>query len=84
MNGILEFGLVGTVILFLLALDVMLWMAGTLILLGLLGWHPPGWLASPVAHTINTGMALVGAAMAIAMPILLDLALKHIQNINLL
>jgi len=81
MNGILEMGLVATLILFLLAVDFMVWMMGTLFLLGLLGWHPPGWLASPVAHGANTAMAVVGGALAIATPILLDLALKHITGI---
>ncbi len=78
MNGILEMGLVATLILFLLAIDFMLWMVGTLFLLGLLGWHPPGWLASPVAHATNTALGVIGGALAIATPILLDLALKRI------
>jgi hypothetical protein len=77
MNGIIEIGMVSTLILFLLAIDFILWMAGTVLLLGLLGWHPPGWLASPVAHAINTALAVVGGALAIAVPILLDMALKR-------
>ena len=81
MNGFLEVGLVATLILFLLAIDFMLWIVGTLFLLGLLGWHPPGWLASPVAHATNTALAIIGGAMAIATPIVLDLALKRIAGI---
>jgi hypothetical protein len=81
MNGILEVGLVVSLILFLLAVDFIVWMTGTLFLLGLLGWHPPGWLASPVAHSANTAMGVVGGALAIATPILLDLALKRIALI---
>jgi hypothetical protein len=81
MNGILEAGLVLSLILFLLAVDFIVWMTGTLFLLGLLGWHPPGWLASPVAHSANTAMGVVGGALAIATPILLDLALKRIALI---
>ena len=77
MNGIIEIGMVTALILFLLAIDFILWMAGTVLLLGLLGWHPPGWLASPVAHAVNTALAVVGGALAIAMPILLDMALKR-------
>ena len=81
MNGILEAGLVMSLILLLLAVDFIVWMMGTLFLLGLLGWHPPGWLASPVAHGANTAMAAAGGALAIAMPILIDLALKRVMGI---
>ena len=81
MNGILEAGLVASLILFLLAIDFIVWMMGTLFILGLLGWHPPGWLASPVAHSANTLFGVVGGAMAVATPILLDLALKRIALI---
>jgi len=77
MNGIIEIGMVTALILFLLAIDFIMWMTGTVLLLGLLGWHPPGWLASPVAHAVNTALAVVGGALAIAMPILLDMALKR-------
>ena len=77
MHGLLNIGWVPTLIFVLLALDFILWMAGTLLLLGLLGWHPPGWLLSPVAHAMNTALAVVGGALAIAMPILLDMALKR-------
>lgn len=76
MNGILEAGLVLSLIFLLLAVDFMLWLMGTLFLLGLLGWHPPGWLASPVAHGANTAVAAAGGALAVATPILIDLALK--------
>ena len=79
MNGILEAGLVVSIIIFLLAIDFMVWTMGTLVLLGLLGWHPPGWLASPVAHAANTMVAVVGGALAIATPIMLDLAIKKIM-----
>jgi hypothetical protein len=81
MNGILEAGLVMSLILLLLAVDFIVWMMGTLFLLGLLGWHPPGWLASPVAHGANTAMAAAGAALAVATPILIDLALKRVTGI---
>jgi len=81
MYGLLNMGLVATLILLLLAIDFIIWMAGTLLLLGLLGWHPPGWLVSPVAHAANTALAVVGGALAIAVPILLDLALKRISLI---
>jgi hypothetical protein len=78
MNGILEAGLVVTLIILLLAIDFMVWMMGTLFLLGLLGWHPPGWLASPVAHAANSTVAVVGGALAVATPVLIDLAIKKL------
>jgi hypothetical protein len=81
MNGIIEAGLVVSLILFLLAIDFIIWLMGTMFLLGLLGWHPPGWLASPVAHTANTTMGVIGGALAVATPILLDLALKRMALI---
>lgn len=78
MNGILEAGLVISLILFLLSIDLVIWTMGTLFLLGLFGWHPPGWLASPIAHGANTLIAVVGGVLAIATPVLLDLALKRV------
>jgi hypothetical protein len=81
MNGILEMGLVASFIIFLLAIDFIVWLTGTMLLLGILGWHPPGWLASPVAHTANTAMGVIGGAIAVATPILLDLALKRMALI---
>lgn len=78
MFGFLETGLVVSAILMLLAIDFLLWLTVTTFLLGLLGWHPPGWLASPVAHATNTGLAIAGAAMSIAVPIIVDLALKKL------
>lgn len=41
------------------------WMFFTLILLGLLGWHPPGWLLSPVAHGGNTLLHGIAALVAL-------------------
>lgn len=78
MFGFLETGLVVSAILMLLAVDFLLWLTVTTFLLGLLGWHPPGWMASPVAHTLNTGLAITGAVMSIAVPILVDLALQKL------
>lgn len=76
MNGLLEAGLVLTTITMLLAVNFFLWATISVVLLGLLGWHPPGWLASPVAHAANTGFAIAGGAISIAAPILVDLALR--------
>jgi hypothetical protein len=39
-------------------------------LVGLLGWHPPGWLASPLAHGINTVFAIASGVVAVALPVL--------------
>ncbi len=77
MFGFLETGLVVSTILMLLAVDFILWLTVTMFLLGLLGWHPPGWLASPAAHATNTGVAIAGAAISIAVPLLIDLAIKN-------
>lgn len=74
---LIEIGLIASLIGLLLAVDFLIWLMGATVLLGLLGWHPPGWLASPVAHGINTGFALVGGIVALALPVLLDLAIKH-------
>jgi hypothetical protein len=76
MNGILEAGLVVSLIIFLLAIDLMVWSIGAIFLLGILGWHPPGWIATPVAHAANTALAVVGGALAVATPVLIDLAIK--------
>ncbi|HMK46721.1 MAG TPA: hypothetical protein VK436_08850 [Methanocella sp.] len=74
----IETGLVITLIILLLAVDFIVWLTGTVFLLGLLGWHPPGWMASPVTHAMNTGLAIAGGVVAVALPVLLDLAIKHI------
>jgi hypothetical protein len=41
----------------LLAVDFLNWLMGATLLFGLLGWHPPGWLASPVAYGIYNAYA---------------------------
>ena len=76
MLEILETGLVISAILVLLAVNFLLWMTISICLLGMLGWHPPGWIASPAAHGANIGFAIVGTIVSIALPILIDLALK--------
>ncbi len=74
---LLEIGLITSLIMLLLAVDFLIWLMGATLLVSLLGWHPPGWLASPVAHGINTGFAVAGGAVAVALPILLDLAVRQ-------
>jgi hypothetical protein len=75
---ILEIGLIGSLIMLLLAVDFLIWLMGATLLIGMLGWHPPGWLASPVALGINTGFAIAGAVVAIMLPIALDLVVKRV------
>jgi hypothetical protein len=75
---ILEIGLIVSLIMLLLAVDFLIWLMGATLLIGMLGWHPPGWLASPVAHGINTGFAIAGGAVAVMLPIVLDLAVRHV------
>jgi hypothetical protein len=74
---IVEIGLIVSLIALLLAVDFLIWLIGATVLLGMLGWHPPGWLASPIAHGVNTGFAIAGGAAAIALPVLLDLVIKR-------
>ena len=74
---LLEIGLIVSLIMLLLAVDFPIWLTGATVLIGLLGWHPPGWLASPLAHGINTGFGIVGGVVAVALPVLLDLAVNH-------
>ncbi len=75
---LLEIGLIVSLIMLLLAVDFLIWLMGATVLIGLLGWHPPGWLASPLAHGINTGFAIAGGVAAVMLPIVLDLAIKRV------
>lgn len=67
-----------SLIMLLLAVDLLIWLTVTTMLIGLLGWHPPGWLVSPIAHGINTVFAIAGGVVAITLPVLLELMNKHI------
>ena len=78
MQGFLEIGLVVSAILMLLAVNFLLWLTVALGLLGLLGWHPPGWIASPAAHGVNIGFAIVGTVVSLALPIVIELTIKKI------
>ncbi len=62
----------------LLAVDLLIWVTVAATLFGLLGWHPPGWIASPIAHGVNTVFALMGGVIAVALPVLLELMNKNI------
>jgi hypothetical protein len=62
----------------LLAVDLLIWLTVATVLFGLLGWHPPGWLASPVAHGINTVFAIAGGVIAVTLPVLLELINRNI------
>ena len=75
---LLEIGLIASLIMLLLAVDFLIWLMGATLLIGMLGWHPPGWLASPVAHGINTGFAIAGGAVAVMLPIVLDMVVRHV------
>jgi uncharacterized membrane protein (DUF485 family) len=63
---------VALVITVLLAIIFCVWLGITILLLGALGWHPPGWIASPVAHGINSAVAFVGGILAIIVPIIVS------------
>jgi hypothetical protein len=67
-----------SLIMLLLAVDLLIWLTVAAVLVGMLGWHPPGWLASPIAHGINTTFAIASGAVAVALPVLLELMNKHI------
>ncbi|HEY3272279.1 MAG TPA: hypothetical protein VGJ92_00880 [Methanocella sp.] len=67
-----------SLIMLMLAVDLLIWLTVATMLVGLLGWHPPGWLASPIAHGINTVFAIAGGVVAITLPVLLELVNKHI------
>ncbi|MGA9140518.1 MAG: hypothetical protein WBZ29_09855 [Methanocella sp.] len=75
---LLEIGLISSLIMLLLAVDFLIWLMGATVLIGLLGWHPPGWLASPLAHGINTGFAIAGGAVAVMLPVVLDLVVRRV------
>ncbi len=51
-------GLTAGVIVFLalvaIAIIFMGWIVSSVLLVGLLGWHPPGWVIGPPAHFANT------------------------------
>ena len=58
-------------------MDLLIWVTVAATLIGLLGWHPPGWLASPIAHGVNTVFAIAAGVVSIALPVLLELMNKH-------